>query len=386
MSFKSFFKHLGHAIEHAAKDVVHGVENVGKDLVHMGEAALHAVDDLAHLKFKAALNDAVSCANYGVKAITEMPKAEMEAACDATTEMHFSKSLDKMAQKVKNIGDKVVDAERQVADKVLTGVADGIESTVKGSIAMAKDVAHGDFGKALHDGMGAVGGALTVAAALTPEGLAAAAVVGTMQVGHIGGEKLQSFVGDVVGGPKGLLKRAAESGAGLAVNEAVTKTGEALGNVPGANSTTLMVAGMAAPLAADAYESRRGRGRGAEAPHTTTRDVVTPDQQHPNSQAPGTSLAQQPEEGDGKPNAQRKDDARDDKGHNGDRAQNASDVVSNLASMGDAASTIAAARASSLATMAAQDAIAAIQNAIALNQAKNQIEDELGKGVKALAQ
>jgi hypothetical protein len=36
--------------------------------------------------------------------------------------------------------------------------------------------------------------------------------------------------------------------------------------------------------------------------------------------------------------------------------------------------------------MAAQDAIARIQNAIALNQAKNQVEDELGKGVKALSQ
>ncbi|WP_343732535.1 hypothetical protein [Duganella sp.] len=386
MSFKSFFKHLGHAIEHAAKDVVHGVENVGKDLVHMGESALHMVDDLAHLKFKAALNDAVSCANYGVKAMTEMPKAEMEAACDATTEMHFSKSLDKMAQKVKHIGDQVVDAERQVADKVLTGVANGIDSTVSGTINMAKDVAHGDFGKALQDGMGAVGGALTVAAALTPEGLAAAAVVGTMQVGHIGSDKLQNFVGDVVGGPKGLLKRAAESGAGLAVNEAATKAGEALGSVPGANSNTLLVAGMAAPLAADAFESRRGRQRGGEAPHTTTRDVTPPGEQGMSHPAAGTSLAQQPDGTEGRPATNRKDEAHDSKDKRGDRAQAGTDLMSSLAATGDAASTIAAARASAAATIAAQDAIAAIQNAIALNQAKNQVEDELGKGVKALAQ
>ncbi|NVM77631.1 hypothetical protein FHW83_003449 [Duganella sp. SG902] len=63
-----------------------------------------------------------------------------------------------------------------------------------------------------------------------------------------------------------------------------------------------------------------------------------------------------------------------------------SNVTSTVADFGDAASTIAAARASSLATMAAQDEIARIQNEIALNQAKNSVIEELGKGVKALAQ
>ena len=63
-----------------------------------------------------------------------------------------------------------------------------------------------------------------------------------------------------------------------------------------------------------------------------------------------------------------------------------SNVTSTAANFGDAAETIAAARASAITTMAAQDEIARIQNEIALNQAKNSVIEELGKGVKALAQ
>ncbi len=37
-------------------------------------------------------------------------------------------------------------------------------------------------------------------------------------------------------------------------------------------------------------------------------------------------------------------------------------------------------------TIAAQNALALIQNQIAVNQAKNSVKEELGKGLKALAQ
>lgn len=47
---------------------------------------------------------------------------------------------------------------------------------------------------------------------------------------------------------------------------------------------------------------------------------------------------------------------------------------------------IAAMRAMSLETIAAQNALAQIQNQIALNQSKNSVREELGKGLKALAQ
>ena len=67
-------------------------------------------------------------------------------------------------------------------------------------------------------------------------------------------------------------------------------------------------------------------------------------------------------------------------------ASTVSNVASTAGNFGAAAETIAAAEASARITMAAQDKIAQIQNEIALNQAKNQIIEELGKGVKALAQ
>jgi hypothetical protein len=47
---------------------------------------------------------------------------------------------------------------------------------------------------------------------------------------------------------------------------------------------------------------------------------------------------------------------------------------------------IAAMQATALATMAAQDALARIQNQIAVNQAKNAVIEELGKGLKSLSQ
>ena len=72
------------------------------------------------------------------------------------------------------------------------------------------------------------------------------------------------------------------------------------------------------------------------------------------------------------------------------KASTTANVVSNFASTGAmaaaAAESVASAEAAARITCAAQDKIAQIQNEIALNQAKNSIIEELGKGVKALAQ
>jgi hypothetical protein len=392
MSFKSFFKHLGHAIEHAAKDVVHGVENIAKDVVHAGEAAAHAVDDVAHGRFKAALNDAVRCAQCGVKAFTELPKTEIDAICDATSDMHLNKSLDKMAQKVKGFQDKATEFERNVGNKIVQDVADSVEGTVNGAINAAKDIGSGQFGKACGDFMGAAGNAVQLACDLTPEGLAANAVVGAMQAGHIGNSAVQGFVGDVVGGPKGLLKRAAESGAGLAAGAAANEVAQKIGSVPGAGAggDTLLAAGAAAPLAADALSRRHGHRGGDAGGHQETvvrHDAVGTDAgtgtgkvaDKGTDKVADTSADKDADKGTGK----RKDKDGDTAA---DSVQAGVELAATAGAYGDAGSTIAASQAAALATMAAQDAIARIQNAIALNQAKNQIEDELGKGVKALAQ
>lgn len=390
MSFKSFFKHLGHAIEHAAKDVVHGAENIAKDVVHAGEAAAHAVDDVAHGRFKAALNDAVRCAQCGVKAFTELPKTEIDAICDATSDMHLNKSLDKMAQKVKGFQDKATEFERNVGDKIVQDVADSVEGTVNGTINAARDIGSGHFGKACGDFMGAAGNAVQLACDLTPEGLAANAVVGAMQAGHIGNSAVQGFVGDIVGGPKGLLKRAAESGAGLAAGAAANEVAQKIGSVPGAGAggDTLLAAGAAAPLAADALSRRHGHRGGDAGGHQET--VVRHDTARTDAGKGMDKVADTSADTDaGKGTGKRKDKDKDG-GTAGDSVQAGVDLAATAGATagayGDAGSTIAASQAAARATMAAQDAIARIQNAIALNQAKNQVEDELGKGVKALSQ
>jgi hypothetical protein len=415
MSFKSFFKHLGHAIEHAAKDVVHGVENIAKDVVHAEQAALHAADDLIHGRFKAALNDAVRCAQCSVKAFTELPKTEIEAICDATTDMHLNKSLDKMAQKVKGFEDKAVDFERNVADKMVQDVADAVEGTVNGTINAANDIASGDFRKACGDVMGVAGDAVSLACDLTPEGMAANAVVGAMEAGHVGNSAVQGFVGDIVGGPKGLFKRAAESGAGLAAGAAANEVARKIGSVPGGDAGaaaaggTVLAAGAAAPLAADAL----ARGHGHRSGGADTRTLHTSEKLADTSAGKDTGKtacggtdkpadtgtdkvadkdadkgADKVADKDADKDAGKDADKRKDKdGASGsDAAQAGADVGASAGAYGAAGADIAASEAAARATMAAQDAIARIQNAIALNQAKNQVEAELGKGVKALSQ
>ena len=68
------------------------------------------------------------------------------------------------------------------------------------------------------------------------------------------------------------------------------------------------------------------------------------------------------------------------------KASTASSAASTAGMYGAADADIAAAEAAARVTMAAQDKIAQIQNEIALNQAKNAVIEELGKGVKALSQ
>ncbi|MCS0581888.1 hypothetical protein NX784_09815 [Massilia pinisoli] len=68
------------------------------------------------------------------------------------------------------------------------------------------------------------------------------------------------------------------------------------------------------------------------------------------------------------------------------KTSKASSGASTTGAYGAAGADIAASEAAARITMAAQDKIAQIQNEIALNQAKNAVIEELGKGVKALSQ
>src|SRR5579872_5449548 len=152
MGIGSFFHHLGHAIEHAAGDLAHGVEHAAKDVGKAVVSQLHTIEDLAQGKWKDAANSEVRTLTDLAKAGTDIQKAEVDAATDAITNMHISKSMDKMAQKVKKLDHKIEDGAVKTFNQVASGVANDAINTVQGTLNAAKDLAHGHFGAALADG------------------------------------------------------------------------------------------------------------------------------------------------------------------------------------------------------------------------------------------
>lgn len=367
---KHAFHNIGHAVEHAAKDIVHGIEHVAKDIGHAAHETVKAVNDVAHGRLREALHHVANAGTDLAKAATEVQKTVVDAAADATIDLHLSKAMDKMAGNAKqmaakmadntvsavdhighslanntatlvsdaghlagdvirgdfnaakhdlskagsdlghaagdlgknaaeivktavaNVGevgkcatdsaaaalkglhisdsvdrfadkashaiDKGINTTVQIGAQVADGVAKDLSGTVNGMVDMTKHVLNGEGGKALHDGLNTAMSAVSLACDLTPEGLAANAVMATMEKAHIGNEKVQNLVGDLVGGPKGLLKRAAEAGAGVGVGMALDKA------TNGHAETGLLAAGLLAPAAADLLGGRRG-GHGATA-------------------------------------------------------------------------------------------------------------------------
>lgn len=409
MSFFSKLKHAFHNVEHAvahvAKDVVHGVEHVAKDIGNAVHEVGNAVDDIAHGRLREALHDVASAGTNLTKAVTDTEKAVVDAAADATVDLHLSKAMDKMAANAKlmaakmadntvnavdhighsiaddaatmasdaghlakdvckgdfnaakhdlskgasdwghavgdlgkdaaelgkaavaNMGevakcathcaadalegmhisksvdrfaekashavDKGIDTTEAVVDQVADGAARDLAGTVDGAIAVGKDLANGKGADALRDGIGAAVSAASLACDLTPEGMAANAAIATMQTAHIGNAMVQDVVGGLIGGPKGLMKRAAETGLGIGA-------GEALNKVTGGNAATgLMVAGAMAPVAGDLLGGRRHHGgQHAEGPPPSAYGQHNPSASgpaHGPDAGPGAKTEPQPE-------------------------------------------------------------------------------------------
>lgn len=234
MSFGSFFRHIGHAVEHAANDLVHGVEHAAHDVGKAVVSQLHTIEDLTQGKFKDALNSEVRTVTDLAKAATDIQKAEVDAAADAITNMHISKTMDKMAQKVKKLDNKLEDGAVKVVNQVASNVANDALNTVQGTLNAAKDLAKGHLGAALSDTMGAIASGASLASDLTPEGMAANAAVAAMQTAHIGGAVVQNVVGDLVGGPKSLAKRAVNAGKDALASTAANAANGALSSNGGA--------------------------------------------------------------------------------------------------------------------------------------------------------
>ena len=393
---KHAFHNIGHAIEHVAKDVAHGIEHVAKDIGNAAHEAANAVNDIAHGRLRAALNDMASVGTNLAKGLTDVEKTAVDAAADATVDLHLSKAMDKMAASAKqmaakmadntvkavdhighslandtatmasdvghltkdvvtghfdaakhdlskygtdwghtigNLGkdaaevvktvaanagevgkcatdsaaaalqdmhisksvdrfaekashtiDKGIDTTVKITKQVADGVADDVAGTVDGAVAMTKDLVNGQGGKLLHDGLNTAMSAVSAACDLTPEGLAANAVMATMKTAHIGNEMVQNIVGGLVGGPKGLMKRVAETGLGVGAGEVLNKV------TSGHTETALLMAGTLAPAAAGMLGGRRGGH--VETPHQAPSGAGP---HHPDAGGPAPDGAHGPE-------------------------------------------------------------------------------------------
>ncbi|WLA02045.1 hypothetical protein [Xanthomonas translucens] len=180
MSFKSFFKSVGHGIAHAAEDVAHGVEQGAKDVAKgvegVVEHGVNAVGDVMQGDFKGSLHEL----GQAGKAVGDTAKAEFklglavggamtDLALGTVADAHLSKGLTKLAQSAKRGMDKARDA----VDKSVDQVVDSAEGVVAGGARFADDAVHGRFDRLGKDSLSVASNAFNVCTSLTPEGMAA---------------------------------------------------------------------------------------------------------------------------------------------------------------------------------------------------------------------
>ncbi|WP_249255891.1 hypothetical protein, partial [Xanthomonas graminis] len=180
MSFKSFFKSIGHGIAHAAEDVAHGIEQGAKDVAKgvegVAEHSAQAIGDVMHGDFRDGLKEL----GQAGKAIGDTAKAEFklgltvggamtDLALGSVADAHLGKGLTKLAKSAKGVVDKTRDA----VDKSLNQVVDSAEGAVAGGMRCADDVAHGRLDRLGKDSLSVAGNAFNVCTSLTPEGMAA---------------------------------------------------------------------------------------------------------------------------------------------------------------------------------------------------------------------
>lgn len=175
---KKMFKGIAKGIVNAEKSIVHGIGNVAKDV---GNIAKHVVTG----KFGKALKDLEKAADDAVKVAVKSSMMAVNVTANAMADVGFKK-LAKMAKKLE-------DDVTKAASNTVSGFIHATENTVKGTVSMAKDVAHGKFGKALKDGLNTATSAVEAASYLTPSGamanfaanVAAQTPLGNGPLGHV---------------------------------------------------------------------------------------------------------------------------------------------------------------------------------------------------------
>ncbi|WP_256032068.1 hypothetical protein, partial [Xanthomonas graminis] len=180
MSFKSFFKSIGHGITHAAEDVAHGIEQGAKDVAKGMEGVVEhgaqAIGDVMQGDFRDGLKEL----GQAGKSIGDTAKAEFklgmtvggamtDLALGTVADAHLGKGLTKLAQSAKGVMDKTRDA----VDKSVNQFVDSAEGAVAGGVRCAEDVAHGRLDRLGKDSLSVASNAFNVCTSLTPEGMVA---------------------------------------------------------------------------------------------------------------------------------------------------------------------------------------------------------------------
>ncbi|MEM4985783.1 hypothetical protein V8G57_00135 [Collimonas sp. H4R21] len=221
---KHAFEKVGHDIEHVAKAAIHDVEGVvktmEKDVEHILQDTMKMTEALMEGHFKEGLQDFLKVTDDVVKTGTDLATSQAKMAMSMLGDLHISKGLDKFVSGAEKELKTITDDVEKGVDSTIKTLADSTVGIATGSLQMLKDLAHGDLKAAMGDVMKVGEDVVTVAADLTPEGLAVDMASQVMVAAHIGNAKIDDLVAGAMHGNVGEMVKGAEK---FAKSEVVSK-------------------------------------------------------------------------------------------------------------------------------------------------------------------
>jgi len=211
---KHAFEKVGHDIENVAKAAIHDVEGVvktmEKDVEHILQDTMKMTEALMEGHFKEALQDFLKTTDDVVKGAGDLVTKEATLAMSALGDLHISKGLDKFVSGAEKELKTVTDDVEKGIDSTVKTLADSTVGIATGSVQMLKDLAHGNLKAAMGDMMKVGEDLATVAADLTPEGLAVDMASQVMVAAHIGNAKIDDLVAGALHGNVGEMVKGVE--------------------------------------------------------------------------------------------------------------------------------------------------------------------------------
>jgi hypothetical protein len=224
---KHAFEKVGHDIEHVAKAAIHDVEGVVKTMEkyveHILQDTMKMTEALMEGHFKEALQDFLKTTDDVVKGAGDLVTKEATIAMSMLGDLHISKGLDKFVSSAEKEIKTVTDDVEKGIDSTVKTLADSTVGIATGSVQMLKDLAHGNIKAAMGDMLKVGEDLATVAADLTPEGLAVDMASQVMVAAHIGNAKIDDLVAGAMHGNVGEMLKGVKQ---TVESEVVSKLGE----------------------------------------------------------------------------------------------------------------------------------------------------------------